>query len=295
MTDSHDIVAGTAWDRELHFKSGPMTLRGGVANILAEEPAVAFHGWLDNANSFARLVPQLPSLRLAAVDFPGHGRSDHRPDGDFYHFVDYTYAVINALDALQYEKATLIGHSMGAAIAMLVAGTMPERVKRLILIDGMAPLPGSSQRAPEHLRSGIRDRLEKGDSDHRRYQSREEMKDRMQEANPMLTDHACLELLERGAVFHGSYWTFAHDLRLRNASLMRFREQDNRAFMSRVEAPTLLIRAEHGGLQDDELVSERAECFQNLEVVKVQGDHHLHLNSPEPVADVINEFLEKTG
>lgn len=294
MTDSYEVFTGSEWTGEFQFSAGPLALHGVLANTTADRTAVALHGWLDNANSFARLAPLLTDLRIAAIDFPGHGLSDHRPDRDFYHFVDYAHATICAIKCLEAEKVTLVGHSMGAAIAMVVAGTMPELVERLILIDGMAPLPGSSDRAPHHLRDGITDRLEGDDSRHRRYESREAMKDRMQHANPMLTDPACWALLERGSVFHGSHWTFAHDLRLRNASLMRFSEAENRAFMSRIKAPTLLIRAEHGGLQDTDLVQERGECFESIEVLSVEGDHHLHLNSPNSVASQIQAFLDRT-
>lgn len=295
MTDSYETFTGSEWTGEFQFRAGALDLHGVLTSKDERPNAVALHGWLDNANSFARLAPLLPDVNIAAIDFPGHGRSAHRPADDFYHFVDYAYAAVCAMDAIGLESGTLIGHSMGAAIALLVAGTYPDRVKRLILIDGMAPLPGSAERAPQHLRDGISDRLQSGDSRHRRYATLEEMKERMQHANPMLTDPACWALLERGAVNHGTYWTFAHDLRLRNASLIRFNEATNRSFMSRVTAQTLLFRAEHGGLQDDELVSERARCFKHIEIVTVEGDHHVHLNTPNVVAGPIEKFIDRTA
>ena len=47
-------------------------------------PVIALHGWLDNANSFARLAPKLDGLRIIALDMAGHGHSGHRPPGAGY-------------------------------------------------------------------------------------------------------------------------------------------------------------------------------------------------------------------
>uniref|UniRef100_A0A8C2TD62 Serine hydrolase like 2 n=1 Tax=Coturnix japonica TaxID=93934 RepID=A0A8C2TD62_COTJA len=53
-------------------------------------PVLCLHGWLDNANTFDRLIPLLPrDCRYVAMDFSGHGLSSHRPAGSLYHFLDY--------------------------------------------------------------------------------------------------------------------------------------------------------------------------------------------------------------
>ena len=54
-------------------------------------PVIALHGWLDNANSFARLAPKLAGLRIVALDLAGHGHSGHRPAGAGYAPVSYTH------------------------------------------------------------------------------------------------------------------------------------------------------------------------------------------------------------
>ena len=48
-------------------------------------PTVGLHGWLDNANTFDRLAPLIPELNLVALDFAGHGLSNHRAEGVHYH------------------------------------------------------------------------------------------------------------------------------------------------------------------------------------------------------------------
>jgi pimeloyl-ACP methyl ester carboxylesterase len=103
------------------------------------EPTLALHGWLDNAASFDLLAPLLPRLRICALDLPGHGRSQHRPAGVVYHFVDYVADVLAAADALGWSRFILMGHSLGAGIATLVSAIAPERVSKAVLIEGLGP------------------------------------------------------------------------------------------------------------------------------------------------------------
>ena len=101
-------------------------LRWGSAS---DTPVLALHGWLDNASSFAPLAAHLAGFRLLALDLPGHGHSQHRPPGMRYHLVDYVPAVLEAAEALDFESGLIMGHSLGGAIAGLVAIAAPEGVK----------------------------------------------------------------------------------------------------------------------------------------------------------------------
>ena len=107
----------------------------------AAPPLVALHGWLDNAASFALLAPRLaPRYRVIALDLPGHGHSGHLPAGAGYHYLDHVRAVLAVLDALELSRCRLLGHSLGAGIASLVAAAAPARIERLHLIEGLGPL-----------------------------------------------------------------------------------------------------------------------------------------------------------
>uniref|UniRef100_A0A8C4JD41 Serine hydrolase like 2 n=1 Tax=Dromaius novaehollandiae TaxID=8790 RepID=A0A8C4JD41_DRONO len=85
-------------------------------------PVLCLHGWLDNANTFDRLIPLLPTdHRYVAMDFSGHGLSSHRPAGLPYHFLDYVSEVCRVAGALQWRRFTLMGHSMGGSVAGMVS------------------------------------------------------------------------------------------------------------------------------------------------------------------------------
>ena len=117
-------------------------------------PVLALHGWLDNAATFDRLAPLLPDLRIVAIDLAGHGRSQHRV-GAPYHFIDYVADAGAVADALGWQQFSLLGHSLGAGVAALLAGTWPERVRRLALLEGLGPMTELDIGAPARLREAM--------------------------------------------------------------------------------------------------------------------------------------------
>ena len=81
-------------------------------------PVLALHGWLDNAASFARLAPKLEGLRIVALDFAGHGHSEHRSAGAGYALWDYAYDVLQVAEQFGWARFSILGHSMGAITAV---------------------------------------------------------------------------------------------------------------------------------------------------------------------------------
>ncbi|WP_290890037.1 alpha/beta fold hydrolase, partial [Arenimonas sp.] len=114
-------------------------LRGGTAG---GPRLLCLHGWLDNAASFLPLAPDLADFDLVALDLPGHGASAHRAPGHDYAFADWIHDVLDALDGLGWDRADLLGHSMGGAIACAVAAAAPARVRRLALVEALGPVAG---------------------------------------------------------------------------------------------------------------------------------------------------------
>src|SRR5690606_9647897 len=150
------LAAGVIGEIELPAARGRLTaLAGGRAN---GPPLLCLHGWLDNAASFQPLAPWLAGFRWVALDLPGHGGSGHRASGHDYAFVDWLHDVLDALDALGWERADLLGHSMGGAIASLLAAAVPERVRRLALIEALGPLAGDPDQAGPRLREAVQAR-----------------------------------------------------------------------------------------------------------------------------------------
>ena len=94
-------------------------------------PVIALHGWLDNANTFARLAPRLHGLRIVALDLAGHGYSDHRPVGAGYALWDYAHDVLRVAEQLGWQRFALLGHSLGAMVAAGEStGALPDILER---------------------------------------------------------------------------------------------------------------------------------------------------------------------
>ena len=123
-----------------------------------------WHGWLDNAASFSHLGPKLAAsgYHVVAVDHLGHGRSSHLPHGSSYNYFSGVSTIDRVLNCLADEKGeewkkphAIIGHSMSTGQCMLFASAYPERVNKLVLIEGFGPLTAKEEDSAEKLRNAL--------------------------------------------------------------------------------------------------------------------------------------------
>ena len=94
-------------------------------------PVVLLHGLTCNAAYWLRVVPLLSDVRVVALDFRGHGLSDHR---DSYRYLDYASDLERLLDELDLDRVTVAGHSLGGYVALLAA-TQSDRIDSVLAID----------------------------------------------------------------------------------------------------------------------------------------------------------------
>ncbi|MCA9790502.1 MAG: alpha/beta hydrolase [Candidatus Eremiobacteraeota bacterium] len=250
------------------------------------KPCLALHGWMDNAATWDRLAPMLPGLELVCLDLPGHGRSPHRHREAFYHFVDWIPAVLAAAHELGWTRYHLLGHSMGAGIASLVAGTVPSAIERMVLVEGLGPFTSPESDAPALLRRSLGHRLSGRQPV---YPDFEAAVARLQSRG--LSRAGAEALAGRSVVEVAGGVAFRYDPRLRTPSRARLTEGQIRAFLSEITAPTLLVLGQQGLDIPDQMLGQRAEVVADLEVVKVEGGHHLHLDNPQAVAPLVKGFL----
>ena len=252
-------------------------------------PVLALHGWLDNAASFQPLAGYL-GRPLVALDFAGHGHSDHRPPNQATHYVDHVRDVLAVADELGWERFILMGHSMGAGVACLFAGTFPERVERLVLIEGLGPPATAAKDAPETLRKAINQMLTLGEKRKPVYQDPEQAVAARLPALGGLAESSARLLCERGLERVAKGWTWRTDARLHLTSSLRLTEEQVEGFVRAIVAPTLLLMGEQG-LGGDGRFDHRIDWLEDVIVGRLPGRHHLHMDDPAPVAAEVRKFL----
>jgi pimeloyl-ACP methyl ester carboxylesterase len=153
----------------------------------SDEPLLFLHGFADAAATFQFVADEIdPALPVLAIDWRGFGRSARSPGG--YWFPD-CYADLEAMiDAFcPRGRAHIVGHSMGANVAMAYAGIRPARVAGLVNLEGFGLARTDPAQAPERLAQWM-DEL-RAPAAEAEYASLDELAARVAKRNPRLTAH----------------------------------------------------------------------------------------------------------
>ncbi|AZD47187.1 alpha/beta hydrolase [Pseudomonas chlororaphis] len=253
-------------------------------------PVIALHGWLDNANSFARLAPRLRGLRIVALDMAGHGHSGHRPLGASYALWDYVYDVLQVAEQLGWKRFGLLGHSLGAIVSLVLAGSLPERVSHLALIDGVIPPTATGENAAERMGMALQAQLDLREKRKPVYATLDRAIEVRMKGMVAVSREAAELLAQRGLMPVPGGYTWRSDSRLTLASPLRLTQEQAMTFVQRLSCPTQLVVAADG------MLAKHPELLARLPFSREQlpGGHHLHLNDEAGaslVADCFNRFF----
>ncbi|MCG6658722.1 alpha/beta hydrolase [Halomonas campisalis] len=253
---------------------------------------LALHGWLDNAASFTRLAPLLVErlgIRVVAIDFSGHGQSHHR-EGD-YALWDYCHDLLDAADELGQQRLTLLGHSMGAGVACLTAAALPERVERLMLIDGLGAVTTAAADAPAQLRKGLRASRRPRSPAPRYPDSETAVAARVAGGVTPIDAETAAPLVQRNLRHEaGGHVRLRTDGRLLWPSPLRLSPEQALALLGAIRCPVLLVEGEGGILGERERAVAARRALGSLTRRVLPGGHHLHLE-PAAVAGVAEAIV----
>ncbi|HZW51918.1 MAG TPA: alpha/beta hydrolase, partial [Rudaea sp.] len=229
-------------------------------------------------------------FHIVAIDFPGHGRSDWRPPGAWYHYVDYLSDALATADALRWERFGLLGHSLGGAVASMLAGACPQRVERLLLIEALGPPTQAPEQTLVQLQRAFAERDAAAAKTPRVFASVDEAVSARLRANDLSREAATL-LVERGVKTVAGGLTWSTDPRLLLTSPVRNTEEQVLAVLRGIRAPTALILAEpEQPYMPRTTMDRRIAQVRGIQVRRLAGTHHLHLEDAPTVAKTILDF-----
>jgi pimeloyl-ACP methyl ester carboxylesterase len=262
----------------------------------AEHMVLLIHGFLDHAWTWDAVVDAglgAHGLRLVAPDLRGHGDSDWIGRGGYYHFIDYLADMQSLVEKLAPRRLSLVGHSMGGSVAAYFAGSYPERVHKLALLEGLGP-PETHDAPPDRVRHWLAAWQLVRQRAPRSYASVAEAAERLVAHDPRLPPGLALQLAEKGTTAAlGGRIRFKHDPLHATPGPYGFSFELARGFWSRVRCPTLLVDgAESHFRHAPAELERRVACFRQLERATLAGAAHMmQRHQPAALAELLRAFL----
>jgi pimeloyl-ACP methyl ester carboxylesterase len=265
----------------------------------AEAPLLLLvHGGRDHARSWDGVARELRrDFHVIAPDLRGHGDSAWAV-GSSYALTDFVLDIAQLLEAVDAYPVTIVGHSLGGAVSLLYTGTFPERVRRLVAIEGLGPPPAVMREligVPgwRRVREWVGRMQGLAGRQPRCYESIEAAASRMREENGFLSEVQARHLTIHGVARNedGTYsWKF--DNYVRAFSPVRLAPEEVDELRQRIECPVLLVRGTESWASDP-AVDGRITPFSDARAVNVEGaGHWVHHDRLDEFLRVVRDFLE---
>ena len=266
-------------------------------------PLVMVHGWMDVAASYQFVVDALSHDHyVIAPDWRGYGKT---PSGDVdsYWFPDYMADLDFLLDHYSPDRpVNLIGHSLGGNVVMLYSGVRPERIRRLVNLEGFGMPATTPDMAPERYARWMDElkKLHRGELDLKAYDAVSGVARRLMKTNPRLTPDKANWLAQHWAQEDtNGKWKILGQPAHKVISAHLYQAEEVLALYRRVNMPVLAVEASDNSLDmwwkgkyTLEQYHERIKNVPNVEIALIQdAGHMMHHDQPEVLAALIERFL----
>jgi len=266
-------------------------------------PLVLLHGWMDVAASYQFVVDAFSQDHyVIAPDWRGYGKTPAGGADNFW-FPDYLADLDFLLDHYAADgQVNLVGHSMGGNIVMLYGGVRPERLRRLVNLEGFglpattaAQAPGRYAKWMDELKA-----LHRGEMDLRAYEMVSGVARRLMKTNARLSADKAEWLARHWAAenIDGS-WSILGDPahKITNANL--YKVDEVLEIYKRLTMPVLAVEASDNSLDmwwkgayTLAQYHERLKVVPNVEIARINdAGHMMHHDQPAELAALIERFI----
>ena len=256
---------------------------------------ILIHGTRDHARSWDWTARALRHRwRVIAVDLRGHGDSQWSPD----HAYLAAYLVLDIadlVDALGHEQATFVGHSFGGNISARYAALFPQRVHKLVLVDGLGPSVSVraawAERGPLlRMREWVEKRRETAAQKPRRLATVDEAVARMAAANKHLSEDQARHLAIHGVRLHADGYGWKYDPVIGNFLPEDF-AVDLTPFYREIAAPTLIFYGTESWTSNPEADGRAAFFRDHRTIIFEKAGHWLHHDQLDAFLAALHDFL----
>lgn len=275
-------------------------------------PLVLMHGWMDVAASYQFMVDALSDAFMTnrlviAADWRGFGLTTGA-DADNYWFPDYLADLDALLDHYSPDQPVdLLGHSMGGNVVMLYAGSRPERVRKLINLEGFGSPASTPDQAPKRYAKWMDElkSLHRGEMDMKAYNSVDGVARRLMKTNPRLARNDAGKAKAYWLANHWAaenaqgQWEILGNPAHKIISAHLYQVEETLALYRNITAPTLMVEASDDSLSQwwagkyslaefHERIKHVPHCTTHI---IPDTSHMLHHDQPQALAVLIEGFL----
>jgi pimeloyl-ACP methyl ester carboxylesterase len=248
---------------------------------------VLVHGFLDLAFGWHEVAPLLDA-HVIAPDLRGHGDSDWVGAGGYYHYMDYVADLDDVISKLARKRVIVVGHSMGGGVAAYWAGTRPDRIAALALLEGLGPPDQSEVELGGRTAQWI-DAWKTARAKARTMPSLADAAARLRRHDPLLSEALSLRLAEAGTRKADDGLLWKHDPLHLTMGPYPFRRDHAARFWRRITCPVLVVDGAQTimNLPDPERAARRAELANHRHVTLPGAGHMMQRHQPQALAALL--------
>ncbi len=266
-------------------------------------PLVMVHGWMDVAASYQFVVDALSHDHyVIAPDWRGYGDTNSGEVDNFW-FPDYLADLDFLLDHYAPQgQVNLVGHSMGGNVAMLYAGVRPERIRRLVNLEGFGMPATTPDEAPGRFAKWMDElkKLHRGEMDLKAYDTAAGVARRLMKTNPRLGADKANWLAQHWAHENAqNKWCILGDPAHKISNAQLYRLDEVLEIYARISMPVLAVEAADNSLElwwkgqyTMAQYHERLKAVPQVEIARIENaGHMMHHDQPEILAGLIERFI----